>query len=192
MYKVTLQPDRRKTLKDPGVCDFDIALSNEHLIGVWIVLDTLFVEEDKAHITIGEFKGAQSMLGNIPEHLLLVSDDTKDWIPDDAWYVFLDILMVGAPTMKYSGIIRGHKLFLIQSQTLDILQGVVTACSWFDQDPHKYILRYYEGDVPLTFALETRSSLCRGVAERSSYQTSSKVRGSQLRAPSTKSVTKPA
>ena len=56
------------------------------------------------------------------------------------------------PTRRYTATIKEGKDKVFSTfHTLDVITGVITACKWINEDPHKYISAITDNGIPVTF-----------------------------------------
>jgi hypothetical protein len=160
--RITFQPDPNRTLRYPGVIDFQINLDPRQLAGLVIMMTVLFEPNIIQHIEIHRpmsqeltyldpfVRGAIVKIGPDmwPIFNSLVNSESR-WsqvIADlPGRHEFLNDAIYSVMLWNYPCTTR----YIFNFRSLEWLQGVITACRWLGLNPLEYITHLHVGNTAM-------------------------------------------
>jgi hypothetical protein len=166
--RITFQPDPNRTLRDPGVIDFRINLDSRRLAaraqlaGIVIMMTVLFEPNITHHIEIHR-PMAQELTYLDPfvrGHIVKIGPEM--------WPIFNSLVnsesrwsqvIAGLPgrhgsinESSYSAMLWNYPRttrYIFNFQSLEFLQGAITACRWLGLNPREYITHLHAGNTAM-------------------------------------------
>lgn len=166
-YRISVQPDIRKTLADPGVIVGTLQLDPETYMGIVQMAYCLF-HRPNAHIRILNIRTRivdpidVDRLDN--QHFVThVTGPVIELLADDyPWRLAIEHPtndeLQRPITMRYSCMFQSaflgvqiQEYWIFQFDDLRFLQGAISACQWYHLDPHKQIRDLHDLDTEVVF-----------------------------------------